>query len=58
LPGAKITRKSYSQLPKSLGWIANAVNSNQLPRTLHFFNKQPQQQQQQAAAMTAASDDE
>jgi hypothetical protein len=46
-PGAKMTRKSHSWLPKSLGWIGNAVNSNQLPHTLHFFSKQPQQQQHQ-----------
>jgi hypothetical protein len=52
-----MTRKSYSWLPKSLGWIGNAVNSNQLPRALHFFSKQPQQQQhqQQATVATAAA---
>ena len=50
LPGARMTRKSYSRLPKSLGWIANAANSNLLPHALHsihFISKQPQQQQQQ-----------
>jgi hypothetical protein len=52
-----MTRESYSWLPKSLGWIGNAANSNLLPRTLHFISKQQQQQQQQQQLKMSDSED-
>jgi hypothetical protein len=57
----KITSKSYSRLPKSLGWIANAANSNLLPRalhTIHFISKATTTTTTTTTAMTATSKDE
>jgi hypothetical protein len=62
-PGAKMTRKSYSWLPKSLGWIGNAVNSNHLcPAPFTFSenrnnnNNNNNNSQQQQSKMSDSED--
>ena len=60
-----MTLKSYDWLAKKLGLIANAVNSNQLPRALHsihFISKEKETTTTAStsarATATAASEDE